>query len=99
MLAYPDSKVSFDKSSFIWSAYVKPTALSNEYHLIIKYSLNDYPDVWVEGDNLEKLDAIDFPHKYEIDKERNMVRICLYLPSQWNKSKYISITIVPWAIE
>lgn len=99
MLAYPESKVSFDKSSFIWSSQVRPTSLSNKYHLIIKYSLNEYPDVWVEGDNLEKLDALDFPHKYEIDKERNMVRICLYFPGQWNKSKYISTTIVPWAIE
>lgn len=99
MMSYPSSEVIFDNNSFVWSAFVKPTALSDEYHLIIKYSLNNFPDVWVEGENLEKLDAIDFPHKYEIDKEMNMVRICLYFPGQWNKSKYISTTIVPWAIE
>jgi len=97
MISYPSSKINFNKNSFTWSANVKPTALSNEYNLIIKYSLNDYPDVWVEGENLGKLDEI--PHKYEIDKERNMVRVCLYFPGQWDKTKYISTTIVPWAVE
>jgi len=100
MLAYPNSKICFDKISFTWSACVKPTSLSNVYNVVIKYSLRGSPEVWVKGDNLEKIDAIDFPHIYETDKERNMVRICLYLPGQdWDKSKYISSTIVPWTVE
>ena len=100
ILAYPKSKIYFDKNRFTWLALIKPTPLSNEYNVVIKYSLKGSPEVWVKGDNLEKIDAIDFPHIYETDKERNMVKICLYLPGlDWNKSKYISNTIVPWTVE
>ena len=55
--------------------------------------------MWIVGDELEKLDAPNFPHKFDIDAENKMVRICLYRYSEFNSSKLLANTIIPWAIE
>lgn len=66
---------------------------------MITYRLWESPRVWVIGDELEKLEAIDFPHKYEIDAENKRVRICLYRYNEFNVFKVIANTVVPWTVE
>ena len=63
------------------------------------YQLGKIPSVWVAGDELEKLDDPDFPHKYVVDAEKKKVWICLYRYSEFNSSKLLSNTIIPWTIE
>lgn len=53
----------------------------------------------VVGDELDKLDAHDYPHKFDIDEENKMVSICLYRYSEFNSSKLLANTIIPRAIE
>lgn len=48
---------------------------------------------------MQNLDSPDFPHKYEIDADKNMVRICLYRYREFNTYKFLSKTIIPWTIE
>lgn len=55
--------------------------------------------MWIVGDELEKLDSPQFPHKFDIDEKKNMVRICLYRYSEFDSRKLISNTIIPWTIE
>lgn len=57
------------------------------------------PSVWVLGDELQKLDSPDFPHRYEIDEEKKAVEICLYRYREFTTYKFISKTIVPWTVE
>lgn len=63
------------------------------------YKLWESPKVWVFGDELEKLNADDFPHKFDIDMDAKMVRICLYRYSEFNGYKLLANTIVPWTVE
>ena len=57
------------------------------------------PRVWVIGNELEKLDDLDFPHKFDVDKDKKMVRLCLYRYQEFSSSKYLSRTIIPWTVE
>lgn len=99
--AYNDGHCSIDKrkNQLLWSGRIKPTALSKEYTVVLVYHTGDSPKVWVIGDELEKLDDPSFPHKFEVDTEKKMVRICLYRYSEFDSSKLLANTIIPWAIE
>ena len=44
-------------------------------------------------------DDANFPHKFDIDVENKMVRICLYRYSEFSSSKLLVNTIIPWTIE
>lgn len=99
--AYKNASCSIDnkKNELLWSGKIKPTALSKEYTVILTYRLGNSPKVWVVGDELEKLDDINFPHKYDINAENKMVQICLYRYSEFNSHKLLANTIIPWTVE
>lgn len=99
--AYREANCSIDKkkNQLFWTGKIQPTALSKEYRVILVYQLGKSPRVWVIGDELEKLDDINFPHKFDVDAENKMVRICLYRYSEFNSSKLLANTIIPWTIE
>lgn len=101
MGAFPESKAIIKKSILVWNGKLKPTPLSKEYKVTIKYNGISTPEAWVFGDELAQLEAHDFPHKYQINIEEKRVKMCLFMPrsNEWNTSKLISDTIVPWAIE
>lgn len=96
---YKNSECEIENNQLLWTGKVKPTALSKEYTLLILYTFKKSPKVWVIGDELEKIEDKDFPHIYDKDVEKKMVQICLYMNSEFNSSKYLSSTIIPWAIE
>lgn len=98
---YKGSKCSIDKkkNQLFWSGIIKPTAFSKGYKVLMLYKLWESPKVWVFGNELEKLDAEDFPHKFDIDAEAKMVRICLYRYSEFNVYKLLANTIIPWTVE
>lgn len=47
----------------------------------------------------KKIDDSDFPHKYDVDPENNMVQICLYRYREFTKDKFLANTIIPWTVE
>lgn len=75
--AYREASCSIDKkkNQLFWTGKIRPTALSKEYRVILVYRPGKSPRVWVIGDELEKLDDINFPHKFEVDGENKIVRI------------------------
>lgn len=97
--AFPESKCKIDKNTLIWTAKIKPTAFSREYKVIVWFKLWKSPTVWVVGDELQNLDAVDFPHKYDIDPKKKIVEVCLYRRKEFSSYKYLSKTIIPWTIE
>lgn len=99
--AYKGTECVIDKkkNQLYWSGTIQPTALSKEYSVFVLYHFNKSPQVWIIGDELEKLDDDNFPHKFEIHRKNKMVRICLYRYSEFNSSKLIADTIIPWTIE
>lgn len=98
---YKGAKVSIDKGVLWWYGEARPSPLSRIYSVIIKYDGSDDPVTWVVGSELRNLKHEDFPHKYDIKPEENIVRLCLFLPGarEWTKQKAIANTVVPWAIE
>ena len=96
---YKNSTCRIDNNELIWTGKIKPTSLSKEYTVLMCYKLRGIPKVWVYGDELENLESTDFPHKYDIDIENKMVRICLYTNSEFDSSMYLANTIIPWTIE
>ena len=101
MIAFPESSCIIKKNIMIWNGSLRPTSLSKEYNVTVKYDGINSPETWVWGDELLKLDAPDFPHHYHIDIKEKKVEMCLFVPrfNEWNKSQLISDTIIPWAIE
>jgi len=98
--AYPDGKCGIEKhQKLVWGGKVRPTPLSQEYQVIMTWEQGWSPRVWVVGDNLQKLDDPEFPHKFHVDEENRMVRLCLYRYQEFSSSKYISRTIIPWTVE
>lgn len=98
---YKDAHCSIDKkkSQLFWSGKIRPSPLSKEYVVVLFYHLGESPKVWVVGNELEQLDNPNFPHKFRIDCENKMVRICLYRYAEFNSSKFLSNTIIPWTVE
>lgn len=74
-------------------ATVRPTPLSQEYHVRIEYSVGSAPDVWVLSPPVKpREDGEPIPHMY--DQER----LCLYLPGEgeWSGEMSLAHTVLPW---
>ena len=53
----------------------------------------------LKGNNVQKIDAPDFPHNYGIDRKKREVELCLYRGQEFTSRKLLAETIIPWAIE
>ena len=100
-LSYLRSQLIRNREYFIWTNKFKPSNLSREYSISIEYNGRKPPNVWLDIDSIEKTINDDVPHIYEYDKKNKRLKLCLYKPgyNEWNKTKSIAKTIVPWAIE
>ena len=97
--AYPDSKCDYKGNLLIWVGKLRPSPLSLEYNTILRYQLNNSPEVWIIGKELQKLDDPNFPHHYKIDVEKHSVKICLYRHAEFSDRKLLAKTIIPWSVE
>lgn len=97
--AYPSASCELRNGVLSWFGKVRPTPLSREYNVLLTYKDSKVPKVWVVGEELQKLGDADFPHKYDVDPENNMVRICLYRYREFSKDKFLANTIIPWTVE
>ena len=96
---YPSSMCEIKGDTLFWYGKIRPSPLSREYCVLIKFKMWKSPSVWILGDELQKLDSPEFPHRYQIDKENQMVEICLYRYREFTTYKFLSKTIVPWTVE
>lgn len=72
---------------------IQPTELSQAYRVRIEYAEGEAPEAHIVSPALRpREDGGPIPHVYPGP------RPCLYLPDadEWNSSKAIAITIVPW---
>jgi len=77
-----------------WRFRARPTPLSRSYQITLVLERDGTPDVRVVDPDLRLLaGGRDLPHIYH-DPER----LCLYLPGagQWDASKRLDLTIIPW---
>ena len=77
-----------------WRFRAQPTPLSRSYQVTLVLKRDGTPDVRVVDPDLRLLaGGRDLPHIYH-DPDR----LCLYLPrtGQWDSSKRLDLTIIPW---
>ncbi|MCA1777684.1 MAG: hypothetical protein LC676_19355 [Loktanella sp.] len=77
-----------------WRFCAQPTPLSRSYQAILVLEKDGTPDVRIVDPDLRLLAGRrDLPHIYH-----NPDRLCLYLPGtgQWDASKRLDLTIIPW---
>jgi hypothetical protein len=92
---FPSSHCVVKRGELQWRGVLRPTPLSEQYAVRISYRDRATPKTWVAHPNLRKRDGEWPPHLYEGE------RLCLYLPQsrEWDSTKLIATTIVPWASE
>ena len=96
---FPKSKYCIQIGKLIWRGYLQPTDLSQKYLIKIVYSQGKYPDVYV----LEPKPLIlaegktKLEHVYDTKKQH----LCIYYKKakEWNETKFIANTIIPWTSE
>lgn len=94
---FPPTKYSLRQGRLFWKGMLQPTSLSASYEVEVTCKHNRSPDVWVCVGDVADIESI--PHKYETDKANKRVKICLYLPSEYNPEWRFVTTILPWTIE
>lgn len=98
-MAYKDSSCEIKGNTLFWIGDIQPTPISRIYTVALKFRMWGIPQIWIMGDSLKNLDSPDFPHKYEINIDMKMVRVCLYRYREFNTCKFLSKTIIPWTVE
>ncbi len=98
-LYFPDSKYSVRQNILVWKGYLQPTHLSSKYLIKVVYQREKHPNVYVIepkplilAEGKPKLE-----HVYDTDKQH----LCIYYKraKEWNQTKFIADTIIPWTSE
>lgn len=97
--SYPNSFCALKRNVLTWRGVIAPTPLSRSYNVTIVYDEHQSPKITVSGPSLRELSKSNFPHKYDIDLKRNIVRVCLYMPYELDYNKPFAETLVPWTAE
>jgi len=99
------TKITDKDRTLIWEGMIKPTPLSRNYSVLIKYKLGSAPKCIVTNPILNELAKDrEIPHIYEDDKHIQGTVLCLFLPkrkgknsiSEWQPNFSIADTIIPW---
>ena len=80
----------------VWRFKARPTPLSREYEIEIKYERSGVPNVRVlQPDLTELAQGREIPHVYH-----DPLSLCLYLPrkNQWHEGLRLDQTIATWAV-
>jgi hypothetical protein len=94
---YPKGKGAITHPELIWQDQLVPTPLSRSYCTAVTYRFGSAPRTHVLSPSLVELaGGRRIPHLYSQKDQW----LCLYLPGTgaWNSSKFISKTIIPWAL-
>lgn len=92
---FPDAQCWIKRSELTWVGTLTPFPLSRSYRVQVRCKLSGSPEVKILDPEFERRNGKKPPHLYQGDL------LCLYLPGtgEWDRSKLLSDTIVPWASE
>lgn len=96
---FPDSKYSIRQNILVWKGYLQPTHLSPKYLIKVVYQREKHPNVYV----IEPKPLIlakgksKLEHVYDTGEQH----LCIYYKraKEWNETKFIADTIIPWTSE
>lgn len=97
---FPDSQILLNKNrGFTWLGKLKSSPLGDTYKIKVVFEKKLSPAVYVVDP--EKLKLAGGKTKLEHVYSQENQKLCLFYPdgSQWDDSKIIASTIIPWTIE
>jgi len=77
----------------IWRGQIRPSPLSCEYTVEMRYRPGTRPVVRVVEPTLLKLEGKGLPHVYPKDE------LCVYFPRDWDGTTFLTDTVIPWVSE
>ena len=80
-------------NALVWKGKLRPTPLSQEYTVRLRYRLNKRPEIHVSEPKLVVPEGKSLPHVFPGDE------LCLCLYGDWQPDMNIAETIIPWASE
>jgi hypothetical protein len=92
-----NAKVSTGIRSLEFRALVRPTAISREYDLRIRYEIGKHPVSTILAPNIGELTTKKIPHLWKVDP----YELCLYFSpeKEWLPHMHLARTIFPWSLE
>jgi len=81
------------KNRMTWSGRIQPSPASITYTVQIVALHGQAPDITVLDPPLEKREGEALPHTFPGD------RLCVYRNDEWNPSKPMATTLLPWISE
>lgn len=97
---FPAAKTKIYMGSRLeWVGHLQPTPFSEPYKIKIIYLLGDSPKIFVIEP--KKLSMPEGEKKLKHIYHQTKQQLCLFYPDgiQWNRSKLLVETIIPWAAE
>jgi len=96
---FPDSRYSIMNNTLTWKGYLQPTDLSSKYLIKVIYQQEKHPDVYIIDPKPLVLaqGKTKLEHVYDSKKQH----LCIYYKKakEWNETKFIANTIIPWTSE
>jgi hypothetical protein len=96
---FPESNVKFEGTRKLhWVGKLKPTPLSYTYTISLLLNMGKVEVYVMDPEKLDKPNGHKFlKHVYSTPRQK----LCLFFPNgeQWNGSKLLINTIIPWACE
>lgn len=97
---YPESYCVFKSDYLLWKGEIRPTPLSRTYKIRIECKgYKRRPKVILYGDTIDGIEKADFPHHFEIDRNKPEVVLCLHMAYEFDFRLLIADTIIPWTQE
>lgn len=83
----------------VWEGKLKSSPLGDEYLIKVSYKKGEKPNIFVLEPKELKLPEGKSKLEHVYDSKRQ--KLCLYYPKakEWNETKTLASTILPWAIE
>ncbi len=101
MKKYPNGICTCKFNQLNWVGKLRPTALSREYNIKVRYTGRGLPSVLLYGKNLLGFGRKDLPHHFDCYRKEGVDYIPLCLCQWWefDSNKLLSDTIMPWILE
>ncbi len=90
---FPNGSVRLVRASLVWKGKLRPSALSQEYTVEIRYRPGKRPVIKVLEPTLIKPEGKHLPHVYSGEE------LCVYFPGEWNGDSPLTESIIPWTSE
>lgn len=97
--SFPDASCYINKDALHWSGVLCPSPLSRRYRVEMVYKPIKSPRIYVYDERISTMDISKIPHHFEIDKDSGKIALCLYTNGEFTPHKWLSKTIIPWAVE